>query len=64
MLCLRDLGDHLMRSFNRLHTMYWPLLASLIALSTYLARHRHGIGLSPDGWAYWQGAVSMLEALF
>ena len=50
-----------MRSFNRLHTMYWPLLASLIALSTYLARHRHGIGLSPDGWAYWQGAVSMLE---
>jgi hypothetical protein len=39
----------------------WSLLAGLVALLVYVAQHRHGIGLTPDGWAAWQGAVSIAE---
>ena len=39
-------------------------LASLAALLTWLLVAfllRHGILLTPDGWAYWEGAVSLLH---
>lgn len=40
---------------------YWPIFSSLFALCGYAALHTHGIQVTPDGWAYWQGAVSLTE---
>jgi hypothetical protein len=39
-----------------------PVIIGLsAALITYLMMNRVGITLSPDGWAYWEGSVSMLS---
>lgn len=33
---------------------------ALLGGATSLLMMRHGIGVSPDGWAYWEGSVSIL----
>jgi hypothetical protein len=38
-----------------------PLLSGLLSFSLLLVVFRHGIYSSPDGWAYWQGSVSLLH---
>ena len=35
-------------------------IAPSIALAAYVLLHWSGIGLDPDSWAAWQGAVSIL----
>ena len=45
----------------RSQALFCSLLTSLVALFAYAARHRHGISLQVDSWAYWQGAVSIIE---
>ena len=37
-----------------------PWLAALLAAIAYAILHRNLIEVTPYGWAYWQGAVSML----
>jgi hypothetical protein len=39
----------------------WPWASALIAIATYGVLQRRGIGLTLDGWAYWQSAVSLTE---
>jgi hypothetical protein len=39
----------------------WSSISGLVALGGYTAVHLRGIGLTPDGWAFWQGAVSIVE---
>lgn len=36
-------------------------LAAVIALTSFALLNVRGIDLTPDGWAYWQGAVSLVE---
>ena len=36
-------------------------VAAVIALSAFALLNCRGIDLTPDGWAYWQGAVSLVE---
>ena len=36
-------------------------VAAVIALSALALLNCRGIDLTPDGWAYWQGAVSLVE---
>jgi hypothetical protein len=36
------------------------MFAAVIALGSFSVLHLRGIGLTPDGWAYWQGAVSLV----
>jgi hypothetical protein len=36
------------------------ILAAAIALVSFSVLHLNGIRLTPDGWAYWQGAVSLV----
>jgi hypothetical protein len=35
------------------------LVAAAIALASFVILHLKGIGLTPDGWAYWEGAISL-----
>jgi hypothetical protein len=37
-----------------------PLLAAVIALGSFSVLHLQGISLTNDGWAYWEGAVSLV----
>ena len=37
------------------------LVAAVIALTSFALLNIRGIDLTPDGWAYWQGAVSLVE---
>ncbi len=46
---------------SRLPLWCWPLLAGLIASLNYGWRHRTGIEVNADGWAYWQGAQSIAD---
>ena len=38
-----------------------PLIACGVALLFFSLQHIRGIGLTPDGWAYWQGAGSLID---
>jgi hypothetical protein len=38
-----------------------PWLSALLAAIFYAILHRNVIEVTPDGWAYWQGSLSMLE---
>jgi len=37
------------------------ILGGLVSFIAFTILHWRGIGLPPDGWAYWQGAVSIVE---
>jgi len=37
------------------------MFGGLISFIAFTMLHWRGIGLPPDGWAYWQGAVSIVE---
>ena len=37
------------------------MVAAVIALTSFALLNVRGIDLTPDGWAYWQGAVSLAE---
>lgn len=39
----------------------WGILSAVIALAVYLGLNIDGIELTPDSWAYWQGAVSISQ---
>ncbi len=38
-----------------------PWLAAVLAALIYAVLHRVSIEVTPDGWAYWQGAASIIE---
>src|SRR5262245_48546051 len=45
------------------HRMGTILAAGFVTAVLYAINHRAGIGLEPDGWASWQGAVSINDGL-
>lgn len=40
-------------------SLLFPCIAALTACISFFLLHWQGIALTPDGWAYWQGAVSL-----
>jgi hypothetical protein len=38
-----------------------PWLSAVLAAIVFAILHRNAIEVTPDGWAYWQGSVSLLE---
>ena len=38
-----------------------PLVLSVVTVALFAIATREGIALTPDGWAHWEGAVSLIE---
>jgi hypothetical protein len=45
----------------RSHTLGAPLACAAVSLGLFCMLHARGITIDPDGWAYWQGAVSIAD---